>query len=559
MLKNLPQLKGEMGYSPESMLVFFNQAVYFSKDSLSLLSADVLNKLATNGITNTETVARIFSSLAVKKSDEERQQFISSVVKLNTDLQGFAAEVKKDSVENIEDMIKHYEINLWLAEPEKTQLLEEIKTHREDYLFNKDKWLLAILKFNELDGLIFDRQLSCLEKIVDNDLETRFGFTDVGPVNYAEQMKNFSTSVKDDQLDYLLEQRGAKSVVDLLKPEDKAKLNQHLGVDIEADLIEEGIEKYFFVDGMLRTIKDYAKAMIAEYDSLKFLTDKDLDKIAELFLKIVLAIPKETLNSFNVYTDNYAELFSKTLQSFGYTDIKTYVFDNTAGIVLADMEKIEAPEAQTLRGDYIKTAERIAVLKAQLANDQNNEELRVEITRLENENKSRMAEMEEMLRTAKNPQEVVAYRKAIEDMLKAGRKAGSINETEANEIMARVNQIVINYFLANSSELKNSILTADFSQTKLSPNASDNEKLEYFKKLIEDTYSLSKLIAAKNAEIEKEEQLKKKREELASLNIPKSIRNLISQIYGIDFENIDGAVAKTIAEKVSRNENPLGG
>jgi CII-binding regulator of phage lambda lysogenization HflD len=533
LLSNLPQLKNEMGYTPEKLLIFFNQATYFSQNSLALVSADVLNKLAKNGLTDAETVARIFSNLATKETDQEKEQFISSVVKLNADLQSLAAEVQKDSMEN-----------------------------REDYLFDKDKWLLAMIKNNSLDGLTFDRQFSCLKKIVDRDLETRFGFTDVGPTNYAEQMKNFPAAVKEAQLDYLLEQRGVKSLVDLLKPEDKAKLNQHLGIDIDSEYINGGeIEKYFFVNGMLGQNKELLNTMLAEYYSLGFLTDKNLDKIVELFLNVILAIPKEVLDSFNVYDGDYAELFSKTLQNLGYTGIEEYVFDNTAGVVLAGVaERIEnlPPEAQILHDEYIKYAERIKALKTQLANNPDNEELKVKISNLETENQNRMAKMEEMLQKASSLAEGVAIVEAIGNMVRVGQKAGSLSETEAKEILARVNQTALDQLLANSLEFKNFLLTADFTQTSLPLNATDDKKLEYLKKLIEDTYSLSKWLAAKNAEEEQENRLLEKRKELASLNIPQPIRNLLSWVYGIDFENIDGAVARTIAEKVSRNENPLG-
>ncbi|MDR1453642.1 MAG: LysM peptidoglycan-binding domain-containing protein [Candidatus Margulisbacteria bacterium] len=135
-----------------------------------------------------------------------------------------------------------------------------------------------------------------------------------------------------------------------------------------------------------------------------------------------------------------------------------------------------------------------------------------------------------------------------------GVENGFITPEEAQKSLAQIFAAALQFFGLAAEYVK--FVQTD-PQVQANAARSDENCLVYLKRLLTDASYISQFIAEKNAKEEKEQKLAEKRQELASLNIPKSIRALIAQIYGIDFENIDGAVARTIAEKVSRNENPL--
>jgi hypothetical protein len=150
-----------------------------------------------------------------------------------------------------------------------------------------------------------------------------------------------------------------------------------------------------------------------------------------------------------------------------------------------------------------------------------------------------------------SPEEREKIVQKVQDTVKKGLDAGLLTAAEAGSILAGIFANLL-YASGLAAEYVN-FVTLD-SQVQANAARYDENCLVYMKKLLADASYISQFIAEKNAAEERETKLEEKRKELASLNIPKGVRNLISQIYGIDFENIDGAVARAIAEKVSNNE-----
>jgi hypothetical protein len=141
----------------------------------------------------------------------------------------------------------------------------------------------------------------------------------------------------------------------------------------------------------------------------------------------------------------------------------------------------------------------------------------------------------------------------VQSIVRKGLEAGLITAAEAGTILAGIFANLL-YASGQAAEYVN-FVTLDPQIQANAAKAGEN-CLVYMRKLLEDNSYIAQFIADKNAKEAEETKLLEKRKELASLNIPKSIRNLISQIYCIDFENIDEAVATTIAAKVSKNEKP---
>jgi hypothetical protein len=150
-----------------------------------------------------------------------------------------------------------------------------------------------------------------------------------------------------------------------------------------------------------------------------------------------------------------------------------------------------------------------------------------------------------------SPEEREKIVQKVQDTVKKGLDPGFLTAAEAGSILAGIFANLL-YASGQAAEYVN-FVTLD-SQVQANAARYDENCLVYMKRLLADASYISQFIAEKNAEEERETKLEEKRKELASLNIPKGVKALISQIYGIDFENIDGAVARAIAEKVSNNE-----
>jgi hypothetical protein len=152
-----------------------------------------------------------------------------------------------------------------------------------------------------------------------------------------------------------------------------------------------------------------------------------------------------------------------------------------------------------------------------------------------------------------SPEEREKAVQKVQDIVGKGLEAGLLTDAEAGDILAGIFANLL-YAAGQAAEYVN-FVTLD-SQVQVNAANYDENCLVYMRKLLEDNSYIAQFIADKNAKEAEETKLLEKRKELASLNIPKSIRNLISQIYGIDFENIDGAVATTLAAKISSGKTP---
>jgi hypothetical protein len=163
-----------------------------------------------------------------------------------------------------------------------------------------------------------------------------------------------------------------------------------------------------------------------------------------------------------------------------------------------------------------------------------------------------MAELEEISKNI-SPKDRENAAQMTQGIINKGKEAGLLTAAEAGAILAGIFANLL-YAAGQAAEYVN-FITLD-SQVQVNAAKYDENCLVYMRKLLEDNSYIAQFIAEKNAKTEQENKLLEKRKELASLNIPKSIRNLISQIYGIDFENIDGAVATTLAAKISSGKTP---